>query len=241
MGDYKFFNIPEKCDVHNTIFKKLFYENGDLTAPDKELFITIVNKITWLYCLKPDTINIKPYKDDVRDYQEIEFIEVTVSKDNRLMRIAEIIMRAIPYPMVLIFNLDDKAQLWTAQERTNQNNKNQNTIEDFVYTGWLSFDDVLFSRLDIRKMRFINYYTFYSDIVDVISIYNAECITGTSTNISGEEARKFSDKINSIDVEIAALRASIKKETQFNRRVELNIKIKELEANKNRLIKEAIL
>jgi len=241
MEEYKFFNIPQECNVHSIIFKKLFYENGDLTASDKELFITNVNKITWLYCLKPDTINIKPYKDEIRDYQEIEFIEVNVSKDNKLKRIAEIIMRAIPYPMVLIFNMEGKIQLWTAHERINQNDKSQNTIEDFIYTGWLSFDDVLFSRLDIRKMRFINYYTFYSDIVDVISIYNAEYITGTKINTTGDNAREFSNKINSIDTEIATLRASIKKETQFNRKVELNIKIKQLETNKNRLIKEAIL
>lgn len=241
MKEYKYFNIPEACNVFSTIFKKLFYENADLSTSDKELFSSVVNKITWLYSLKPNTINIKPYKDEVRDYPEIEFLEVIISEDKKVKRIAEIIMRAIPYPMVVIFKLDDKVQLWAAHERINLNDSSLNTIEDFLFTSWLSYDDALFKRLDIRKMRFTNYYTLYSDIVDAISIYNAESIIGASTNLPGEKAREILNQVNSIDIEITALRSSIKKETQFNRKVELNIRIKQLEADKDRLIKEAIL
>jgi cell division protein FtsB len=58
----------------------------------------------------------------------------------------------------------------------------------------------------------------------------------TEDKISGEEARKVLAQIDSIEQEIAKLRATLKKGTQFNRRMELNIKIKKLEQNKDKLL-----
>jgi hypothetical protein len=58
MTSNEYLNIPSTCVVGNTIFKKLFYENADLSTSDKDLFVDSINKITWLYCLKPETINI---------------------------------------------------------------------------------------------------------------------------------------------------------------------------------------
>ena len=38
-----------------------------------------IKKVTWKYCLKPDTINIQPYRSDERDYLEIEIMEVQLN------------------------------------------------------------------------------------------------------------------------------------------------------------------
>jgi hypothetical protein len=84
MGDYRFFNIPRSCEVKNTIFKKLFYENAALSTVDQKLFTEVINKITWLYCLKPETINLQPYRDEIREYDELEFIEVEIVVEKRL-------------------------------------------------------------------------------------------------------------------------------------------------------------
>lgn len=239
MAGYEFFNVPETCCVGSTIFKNLFYKNGNLSAQDKKVFTDVVDKVTWLYCLKPDTINIKPYKDETRDYSEIEFLKVKILEDRKVRRIAEIIMRAIPYPMILVFRLNDSIKIVTAHESINQNDPDANTIEEFAYTGWLGQDDAFLNKLDIRKMRFTNYYALYSDIMDAICIYNAECMLCKSTNLSADKAREFLKKMNYIETQIDTLRASIKKEDQFNHKMELNIKIKRLEEAKNRLIKEA--
>ncbi len=236
MDTYDFLNIPDSCFIGNTIYKKLFYENADLSTSDKSLFTDTISKITWIYCLKPETINIPAYKDEVRDYPEIEVIEVLVHKDYKLKRIAEIIMRTIPYPMVLIFKLEDKRKLYVAHQRTNQNDSSKNTIEEFIATDWLESDSALFDKLDIKQMRFANFYALYSDIVDTISIYNLSTIMPTDDNITGAEARELSAKIEDIEQEITSLRAKLKKETQFNRKMELNIEIKRLEQNKNKLL-----
>ena len=234
MDMYKCLKIPNSCFIGNTIYKKLFYESADLSTSDKSLFTDTISKITWIYCLKPETINIPAYKDEVRDYPEIEVIEVLVHKDYKLKRIAEIIMRTIPYPMVLIFKLEAKRKLYVAHQRTNQNDSSKNTIEEFIATDWLESDSALFAKLDIKQMRFANFYALYSDIVDTISIYNLSTIIPTDDNITGAEARELSAQIEDIEQEITSLRAKLKKETQFNRKMELNIEIKRLGQNKNK-------
>lgn len=236
MDTYDFLKIPDSCFIDNTIYKKLFYENADLSTSDKSLFTDTINKVTWLYCLKPETINIPAYKDELRDYPEIEVIEVLVHKDYKLKRVAEIVMRTIPYPMLLIFMLEDKRQLYVAHQRINQNDSSKNTIEEFIATEWLESDSALYAKLDIKQMRFTNFYALYSDIVDAISIYNLSTVMTADDNITGIEARELSAQIEDIEQEITSLRAKLKKESQFNRKMELNIEIKRLEQNKNKLL-----
>jgi len=236
MDDYRFLNIPDSCFVGSTIYKKLFYENAHLSSSDKSLFTDTINKVVWLYCLKPETINISAYKDEVREYPEIEVIEVILNKEYGLNRIAEIIMRTIPYPMLLIFKLEDKIRFYMAHQRTSQSDSSKNTIEEFISTDWLSNDSALFAKLDIKQMRFTIFYTLYSDIVDAISIYNLSAIMPTDDTITGDMARELSAKIEDIEQRIANLRSKLKKESQFNRKMELNIEIKRLEQSKNKLL-----
>ena len=123
-----------------------------------------------------------------------------------------------------------------AHQRTSQSDSNKNTIEEFISTDWLSNDSALFAKLDIKQMRFTNFYTLYSDIVDAISIYRLSTIMPTDDRITGAEARELSAKIEDIEQRIISLRSKLKKETQFNRKMELNIEIKRLEQNKNKLL-----
>ena len=145
-------------------------------------------------------------------------------------------MRTIPYPMLLIFKWEDKKQLYVAHQRASQSDSSKNTIEEFVSTDWLDGDNALYAKLDIRKMRFTNFFTLYSDIVDVISIYKVSDVIADNDSITGAEARVLSTQIEEIEGQITSLRAKLKKESQFNRKMELNIEIKRLEQNKNKLL-----
>lgn len=237
----KYLNIPKTCEVGSTIFKKLFYEKADLSSADKNLFVDNINKITWAYCLKTENINILPYNDSNRDYSEIEVIEVELIKEDKLNKIAEIIMKAIPYPMLLIFKFGDKFKFYVAHQRVNQNDNSKNTIDELICTEWLDITSPLFNMLDIKQMRLTNFNTLYSDIVDVISIHNASIILSSNANLSGEEARQVTSKIEAIEREISSLRTKLQKETQFNHKMELNIQIKKLEREREEIIGEYIL
>jgi hypothetical protein len=229
--------IPESCRVGNTVFKKLFYDNGGLSKQDRTLLTDGVEKIRWVYCLKPETINIPVYRDEEHEYLEIELLEVVLTADKGLRRIAEIIMRTIPYPMLLFFRLGNRFQLWTAHLRVNLADERRLTAESFEHTDWLDADTDLLDALNIKTMRWSNYYMLYSCVVDAISIWRArQLMIDKEAELTGDEARRLLVTVEEIDSQIAKLRAELKKEAQFNRKMELNIKAKKLEQQRHQMI-----
>lgn len=227
---YDVLNIPAACKVDNVIYKKLFYENADLSAADKKLFTENIDKITWRYSLKPESCFVKPYKDEVREYGEVEIVEAALTQQAGEKRIAEIVMRTIPYPLLLVLKYEESVQLWAAHQRSSQNDSEKNVLEESVYTAWL--DSAEFEKLsvalDFQKLRNGNFYELYSDMVDGISVFNAHQ-SGMAEVADGDEARALLAQQQATEAKIAALRAELKKETQFNRKVELNMEIKRLE------------
>lgn len=227
MDIYDKLNIPDECKINRTVFKKMFYENAALSKGDKDLFVDSIDKITWIYCLNQDNMNIPAYATDEREYLEIEVMEVVLSENKGIKRIAEIIMRAIPYPMMLIFSFEDKYQIWTAHQRFNLADNSKTTLEEPICTEWQDEDSTLWDRLNISNFRYTNFFDMYSDIVDTIAVFNAEKLT--DEEISGDKARELLRRNAEIDSQIATLRAELKKATEFNRKMEINMKIKKLE------------
>ena len=242
---FEYMKIPKSCEAGNTVFKKLFYDNADLSKADRDILTDQVDKVIWQYTFKPETINIKPYLDEIREYNEIEILEVKLNSEVKTKRLAEIVMRTIPYPMLLVFSIDNRIQLYTAHQRTNLADQSRNTIEEFIFTDWIDAESLtekdrkLFESLEIKNLSYQDYYRFYSDIVDRLVIYNAsKLIDGYIEGKSATEVKVIYDKIAGVEKEIEVLRASMKKETQINRRVEMNVEIKKLENKKSNQMQE---
>lgn len=226
------FGINERCRVNQFIAKKNFISFGELTKAERDELSESVKKITLTYQLQPANINIKPYKDDIREYPLINFIDVAVDMKANIKRLAYVVMASIPYPCVVVFESEGKMQLAVAHQRTNLNDSTKNVLEDIILTGWVDFEESLF---DINALNLTNFYSLYSGIVDAISIFNAKKVSAAK-NLTGEQARDLTASIEKIDSELAILRGKLKKETQFNRKMELNIEIKKLEKQKAGLI-----
>lgn len=227
MDIYDKLNIPNECRINRTVFKKMFYENAVLSKEDKDLFVNSIDRITWIYCLNQDNMNVPAYATEEREYLEIEVMEVELSDNKGIKRIAEIIMRAIPYPMLLIFSFEDKYQVWAAHQRFSLADNNKITLEETICTEWLDNDSDLWDKLNISKLRYTNFYDMYSDLLDAVAVFNASKLT--DKEINGENARELLRRNAEIDNQIAALRAELKKATEFNRKMEINLKIKKLE------------
>ena len=244
---YEKLNIPKNCIVDNTVFKKAFLENADLLSFDKKIINEHIKKVTWKYCLKPDTINIQPYRSDERDYLEIEIMEVQLNEDSKVKRIAEIIMRAIPYPILLVLVKDNQIQLVTGDMRKNLSDSSKVTVEDFSYTGWIDlnsediFRNNLFAELNISKLSYINFYEMYKDITAKINFYNMSKIKGEnivkSETMSDSDVKACYDKIQLLDIQITKLKSQLKKADSIKDKVELNMEIVKLQKQKSELIK----
>lgn len=236
---YEKLNIPKNCIVDNTVFKKAFLENADLLSFDKKIINEHIKKVTWKYCLKPDTINIQPYRSDERDYLEIEIMEVQLNDDSKIKRIAEIIMRAIPYPILLVFNNEKQIQLAVGDMRKNLNDSSKVTVDDFVFTDWLDIDTTdiftnkLYENLNIKQLRFTNFYELYQDITSKLNNYNISKLKNAinvneQSNMSETDKKKCYDEILIMESQMNTLKSKFKKVDSIKEKVEINIKINDL-------------
>ncbi|QCH27760.1 DUF4391 domain-containing protein [Clostridium tyrobutyricum] len=244
---YKKMNIPATCEVGNTIFKKLFYENSNMSTSDKNIFTNDIEKIVWKYSFKEENLHIKPYETENLDYEEIAVIEVLLSYDKKYRRIAEIIQKTIPYPLILVFVRDDNILLNVASKRVNKVDVNKNTVEDYIYSSWINLsglkenEEKFLESIDIRNFSFVNMYKFYHSFVEKIEIFNASVITGDFDNLKSkdiEQVNALNNEVESLNNDIERLKLELKREGQFNRRVDINIKIKKIEAKRNELIEK---
>lgn len=99
--------LPDSAIINKPLFKKMFQEHAELDAKDKQLLKDAVCKIRWLYSLKPSTINIAPYQDELHDYGEVALLHVELNTPKHAERIGLLLNRAIPYPLWLLFTYSE--------------------------------------------------------------------------------------------------------------------------------------
>ena len=253
--------LPDDCYLGKRVFKKYFFENATLTPADKKSLQDDISTITWQYTLKPSTIQIKPYTDEQREYLEIAILEITLRSPRNYKHLAEVIHRAIPYPLLLVFvqnlrtsneeledddNSEDmpketesKVALSVASKRFSQAEKGAIVAEEFFTTGWIDLEkpagieQAFLDTLNLSSLPHTHYLAFYSALVDRFIALECASLTGKyrldNEEISPETRRRQLAVCHELEGKIIKLRANLRKETQFNRKVELNIQIKQLE------------
>ena len=245
---YKKMAIPDACHLGKRIFKKLFHENAKLGATDKKAFREDIDVITWQYTLKPSTIPIKAYEDDQREYHEVAILQVNLKTLTRTSRIAEIIHRAIPYPLIVVFTYKTTCTLSLAHKRFSQAEKGAIVAEDFLITDWIdllaptTIQQAFLDSIALSVLPHTHFFAFYSAFTDRLVALDCARLTGEyrleSTATKCQARRDKLSICHKLEIQIAAHKAALNKEKQFNRKVELNIKIKDLEKQLQKITTE---
>ncbi len=244
---YDYLAVPDSCGLGKRVFKKLFHEYTKLLAADKKAFSEDIERITWEYTLKPSTIPIQPYEDEQREYLEIAVIDVELSEQRRTARIAEVMHRAIPYPLLLVFRLDSCCALSTAHKRFSQAEKGAMVAEDMILTRWIDMENSgkvernFLDSLNIADFPHTHFYAFYSALADRLLAFACSRLTGEyrmeSQSTVERSRRERLAACHELEVQIEDCKAAIKKETQFNRQVELNTELKELQSKLRNMVR----
>jgi len=228
-------NIPDACLLDKPVFKKMFQDHVDLDATDKKTLSEDVDKIRWLYTLKPDTINIAPFQDDEREYLEIAILSVSLSRNTRSKRIATFMHKAIPYPLVLLFSHEDQICVSVAEKRINQADKSKLVIVDRWMTDWFTpstpnaAQNAFMDAVALQKLPATNFFALYEALQSRVIELNTAKHTGffeAAPVWVAKEQGVTLKKIESLNREIAELRAILKKEKQMSRKITLNTKIR---------------
>ncbi len=233
---FGFLHLPERAIAGNRIDKKALYENADLSANEKRWLKDDVERITWEYRIANDTVNIRGHVDDSVDYSEIQVIGIALRSESHARNIADMMLRSMPYPLIIIISHEEKVMIVGAHVHINQNDRSRLTVEEPVRSKWLSVDDDLLEILDMSSPGPSDLRQLYTRFIDSLMRLNISKERGSETVIEAADSKQVLDRLNIIDQDIRKLTTELRNEDHFNRQVELNGRIKKLQMERSRLL-----
>jgi Domain of unknown function (DUF4391) len=236
---YEKMMIPESCRLGKRVYKRLFHENAKLSATDKKALRDDVDTILWQYTFKPTTIPIQPYEDDQLEYHEVAFLQVNLKQTGRVNRLAEIVHRAIPYPLFVVFVSDMTCSISLAYKRFSQAEKEAIVAEGFQATGWLDLSNptqnqaAFLESLDISTWPHTHFFAFYRAAMDrVIALACAEHSGHYSlvipNGLSVDDRVNKLKQVEKLQQEKLEIQDKLKKEKNLGTQVQLNNRIKQI-------------
>ena len=229
--------LPPESRVNQRVPKKLLVESGAPTVADKRQVNDGIEELLWIAALKPGTVGIPEFHDAERDALEIAVLTLSLRHETRANRLVELIHRAIPYPVFLITTQDGAISLSLAAKRHSQNEAGRVVLDNVPVCCELT-DGLLTTQwlpsLALAAQPRAHLLAVYQGWMACLEAFQAAQITGRLTNRAdsgSQEVRRQALADHTLILrDIAALRAQAEREAQLNRRVELNLTIKRLEA-----------
>lgn len=234
------FDLPAVALVNQRVPKKLLVENGAPTTADQKLIQDGIEEITWVAALKPASIGVPEYRDEQRAYLELAVLLVDLREAGKVSRLAELIHRAIPYPVLLILADSGGLMLSLAHIRWAQKEADKTVLDGEpsmvrlsgeASSGLIAQHDFL-QALSLRNQPRADLHALYQGWLDTLTALQAAAITGrfaTSENAEQAGARRVAlHRCREIDGEVARLRLAAAKEKQIARQVAVNMEIKAL-------------
>jgi len=206
-----FFNLPLSTKVGRVVPKNAFDEYTN--TKQKKLFIDCIQRITWTHKLSADTVNL-----DAKDIQEIQVFKIELKQKSDILKIAEIINKSIPYHIVFWVEYNREAYISTASKHPHPTNDDIAVIDWTFTSDWFNKDD--------------NSYAFnLKESLDAVFKDLCVQLTGRKDmrNQSLSNILKNQKEEDRLIKTRNKLKSEILKCKQFNQKVELNLKLKSIE------------
>lgn len=230
--------FPESAAVNQRIPKKMLIETGMPTAADKRAITDGIDNIHWLAALKPVTVGIPAYQDEVRDYREIEILSINLRPQAKASRIAELVHRAIPYPILLLTHSPAGISISLAHIRQAQNETGKTVLDGDVLEANLHSPErpdliqQFVDTLSLEQQPRLSLHALYQGWMDTVIALQAAFVTGVFTvSASPEQAvtRHLAlQKVARLRAEVEKLKSAARKEKQMARRMTMNLDIQSL-------------
>ena len=248
--------VPRDCIVDSVIPKKDVFEAAESKTKDKKIFTDIVKQIKWCYNFTEDNIRVDKYVDEVRSYEEVELININLKYDNvhkigvgkfkeddKIDRIAEFVMRFIPYPLILTMQYENELKFYASHIRESKQDYDKIVLDGKRRsTNWMDIDnlseieDDFITKIQFDNLERENFYKFYNNYLEAIVQHDAAILAGGPVNLPICEIERIYDEISIVEGELKDTENDIKEAENFNDRVELNIKADGIKKKKDKLI-----
>lgn len=203
-------NIPKRAFYNRRIPKNKLYKQIGVDPKLERKFIDEIENIIWKYKLSQETINLEPTKE----VEEIQVFEIKLKERDISIEVLENIDRIIPYPILYIIRYNDNIKLTIAYKERNKIDENKMVVHSYYQSEWMKEYDL---KIDI--LQGLNLKEVYDNIIRQLIPLESKIQDDI------EELIELNERIESLKKEIKRLEKRIIKEKQFNRKVDLNIKL----------------
>jgi hypothetical protein len=232
-------DLPPRARVDTRVPKKMLIEQGAPTAADKRAIQEGVDELQWVAVLKPTTIAIPAFTDQIHDYSEIAVITAALRPNARIARLTELIHRAIPYPVLLITIGAGGCAVSVAPKRAAQNEGDRIVVERVVVAAGINPD----AASDVERAFMESLALDGQPARDLSTVYEgwlARLEALAAARLSGryevkddgnliERRRTALEEHARLARDASQLRSQAARTKQISRRVDLNQKIKAIE------------
>lgn len=253
--------LPERARVDQRVPKKMLAEHGAPTAADRRLLTDGIEELQWIAALKPGTVAVPEHRAGGREYLEVAVLSVQVrathGKASQWLRLAELVHRAVPYPVLLIQALTQGAAaasedstptqptqlaLSLAHKRAAQNEAGKVVLDgELVRSELLGIDPgaasvvgPLLEAMALDRQPHQDLMALYQGWMDCLTAAEAARLTGNFRLPSGPTAaaaqRDALRACQRLEQEAARLRSLAAKERQIAKQVDLNLELLRLDA-----------
>lgn len=236
---FKLLNLDRVNYLGRRLDKKMFYDNGDFSKEDKKIFVDYIDRIEMSYLINSTNLNIQPFINDEYYYKAIAYLKITLKQDGKLDKISKIINNTIPNPIVIIYELENKYKISTAIKRLSKSEKDKTVIEESRSTSWLDINNlkdnerIFIESISLNKLPYTNLFDFYKVMNDKIYIFEKSLKYGEYKDINNKEElrlnKEISEKIEKLEADLKKTISKLKRENQFAKKMELNVKATELQ------------
>lgn len=214
------FAYPKQAEFNRTVPKSKIYSYAKPSRTIQGRFVSQVAEIVWKYKLAPETVNL-PAKIPVYEIQVFHIALKTGELTEDVLRTMD---KAIPSLLFFELTFEDRVRFAAAYKRPNEADSRKNVVDAYFETPWQPASQArpaLPVVLDLAGL--------YEQMLRQHMLASPMALTG----LPGEALQAMADRASLIRVkqnECLRLEAQIKKEFQFNRKVELNSRLRECRA-----------
>ncbi|WP_186576906.1 DUF4391 domain-containing protein [Aquibacillus kalidii] len=239
------FQMPQKTIFNRKIAKKHFHEQGQLTTAEKELLTTEIESIYLLSICKQDTLKTPKYVNENRRYEEIYWLFISFKSIKRYERMIKLFHKVMPNPIVILASDEyENISISTAHKRLNHNDETKTVVEDAICSPRIKLSNVdeaaqrFLQRICFNNLLYSNLYTFYESIDSAVrmSALIEKISSYPKMNASSEELIPLINSLDDADKNINQLQQLQKEQLGFGEKMELHIKIKKQEQEKDQLL-----
>ena len=209
------FIYPAKALFNRVLPKTKLYANAKPSKAIKDKFVSQISEIVWKYKLSPDTTNLA-----VRDgFTEIQIFDILLKDSELNTEVLGVIDKAIPYPIFFRLRHEERVKGVAAFKRLAADGSGKWLVEEYFETEWT---DIAAPSMPLPVA------------LDLKALYDQMLFAYIDLSPrDGEALETLVERVKLIRKyrrELRALEAKMTSEKQFNRKVELNAKVRDIQS-----------